>query len=127
MTKGKYKSDKLLSEVESPSCKMYTLGHDYDIPDIHATGLRFHGLSPILSYLLYKKQFIPVALSQDECIIAAKILAKTEGIISAPESYYSIAYVIREARKNDKAVILSTITGNGFLDLNIFENDQHTL
>lgn len=121
MTKGAYKFDYPgVSSNQYPKCKMYSLGYNYTPPNIHATGLRYHAISPILSYLLYKKKFTPVAIPQEEALDAAKMLARSEGIITAPESSYSIARIIREAKMNNGDVLLTAITGNGCLDLNAY-------
>lgn len=123
MTKGVYKFDYPgVSSNQYPRCKMYSLGYNYIPPNIHATGLRYHGVSPIISYLLSKKKFTPFAVPQQEALDAAKLLASSEGIITAPESSYSIAKIIREAKVNNGDVLLTAITGNGYLDLNAYEN-----
>jgi len=123
MTKGAYKYDYSgVSSNQYPKCKMYSLGYNYTPPNIHATGLRYHAVSPIISYLLNRKKFIPVAISQQEALEAAKMLARSQGIVTAPESSYSIAQIIREAKKNNSDILLTTVTGNGYLDLNAYEN-----
>jgi tryptophan synthase beta chain len=121
MTKGVYRFDYPgVSSNQYPRCKMYSLGYNYTPPNIHATGLRYHAVSPIISYLLNKNKFTPAAIPQEEALNAAKLLAKSEGIITAPESSYSIAKVIREANMNNGDVLLTAVTGNGYLDLNAY-------
>lgn len=120
MTKGQYRFDHPMTDPKYPKCKMYTLGYEYTPSDLHATGLRFHGLSPILSYLLSKNTFTPYSITQNDAIKAACLLAQTEGIIVAPESSYSMAQLIKEAKKNEGTVLLSCVTGNGYLDLNAY-------
>lgn len=120
MTKGEYRYDYPGSSKQYPRLKMYTLGHNYTPPNIHSTGLRYHGTSPIISYLLDKNVVKAYALEEEEALKSALLFTEVEGIIPAPESSYGIAKVIEEAKKNDEKVILSIITGNGFLDLDAF-------
>jgi tryptophan synthase beta chain len=106
--------------------KMYTLGHTYQPPPIHAGGLRYHGKAPSLSYLINKGYMRSVAYHQTEIFEAARIFARTEGMITAPETAHNIKYVIDEALKckqtGEKKVIAFNNCGHGLLDLQAYEN-----
>ncbi len=104
---------------------MYTLGKDFIPPPIHAGGLRYHGMAPLVSHLV-KSGFIQAkAYSQDKVFEAAKIFLNTEGILPAPESAHAIAAVIDQAlvAKNEKKPvnILFNLSGHGFLDISAYE------
>ena len=120
-TRGTYTYDYGDSAKLTPLIKMYTVGHDYANPPIHAGGLRHHGKSPLISYLIYNNFMRSVAYHQNEVFEAARIFAKTEGIIVAPETAHTIKCVIDEALKckktNEKKVITFALTGHGLLDL----------
>jgi tryptophan synthase beta chain len=105
----------------TPMLKMHSLGHDFMPQAIHAGGLRYHGMSPIVS-LLYKNKVIDAeALHQDETFAAGKLFAETEGIIAAPESCHAIASAINHAKAakkaNEEKVIVFNLSGHGLLDL----------
>jgi len=105
----------------TPLLKMYTLGHDFMPDPIHAGGLRYHGMSPIVS-LLYKTGVINAeAIPQDETFVAGQLFTRTEGVIPAPESCHAIASTIRhalECKKTGKEeVIVFNLSGHGLLDL----------
>lgn len=120
LTKGEYRYDFGDSAGLTPMMKMYTLGKDFVPPSIHAGGLRYHGAAPIVSKLLYEKMISAAAVSQDEVFEAGKLFAKVEGIVPAPESAHAIAYVIKEAKKNEKKTIVFTLSGHGYFDLNAY-------
>jgi len=120
LTKGEYRYDFGDSAGLTPMMKMYTLGKDFVPPAIHAGGLRYHGAAPIVSKLLYEKLISAAAVSQDEVFEAGKLFAKVEGIVPAPESAHAIAYVIKEAKKNEKKTIVFTLSGHGYFDLNAY-------
>ncbi len=120
LTKGEYRYDFGDSAGLTPMMKMYTLGKDFVPPAIHAGGLRYHGAAPIVSKLLYEKLMSAAAVSQDEVFEAGKLFAKVEGIVPAPESAHAIAYVIKEAKKNEKKTIVFTLSGHGYFDLNAY-------
>jgi len=120
LTKGEYRYDFGDSAGLTPMMKMYTLGKDFVPPSIHAGGLRYHGAAPIVSKLLYEKLISAAAVSQDEVFEAGKLFAKVEGIVPAPESAHAIAYVIKEAKKNEKKTIVFTLSGHGYFDLNAY-------
>jgi tryptophan synthase beta chain len=120
LTKGEYRYDFGDSAGLTPMMKMYTLGKDFVPPSIHAGGLRYHGAAPTVSKLLYEKLISAAAVSQDEVFEAGKLFAKVEGIVPAPESAHAIAYVIKEAKKNEKKTIVFTLSGHGYFDLNAY-------
>ncbi|WP_448378512.1 TrpB-like pyridoxal phosphate-dependent enzyme [Fervidobacterium sp.] len=120
LTKGEYRYDFGDSAGLTPMMKMYTLGKNFVPPAIHAGGLRYHGAAPIVSKLLYEKLISAEAVSQDEVFEAGKLFAKVEGIVPAPESAHAIAYVVKEARKNEKKTIVFTLSGHGHFDLNAY-------
>lgn len=125
-TKGKYTYDFGDTAGMTPLLKMLTLGRDFRTPPIHAGGLRYHGMAPIISYLVAKGYMRSVAYTQREIFEAARIFARTQGIISAPESAHEIKYVIDEARRcrdtGEKKVIVFNHSGHGLLDLSGYEN-----
>ncbi|WFO76365.1 TrpB-like pyridoxal phosphate-dependent enzyme [Desulfurococcaceae archaeon MEX13E-LK6-19] len=119
LTRGVYKYDYGDTAGLTPLLKMFTLGHKYRVPPIHAGGLRYHGMAPTIS-LLYKLGYIKaVAYHQTEVLEAAKLFAQLEGIIPAPESAHAIKAVIDIARKyrNERKTILFNLSGHGLLDL----------
>ena len=94
-------------------------------PGIHAGGLRYHGMSPILS-LLYNLGFLEAQSYQQKAIFeAAMLFARTEGIVVAPESAHAIKAAIEEAQKctqeGEEKVILFNLSGHGFLDLGAYD------
>ncbi len=107
----------------TPLLPMYTLGHDYIPPGIHAGGLRYHGMAPIVSAMLREKLFEPIAVKQLECFEAGVLFARAEGIIPAPESCHAVRGAIMEALKdpNDPKVIVFNLSGHGLLDLASYE------
>jgi tryptophan synthase beta chain len=108
---------------------MYTLGSDF-IPDpIHAGGLRYHGMSPILSGLYNAGLVEAVAVEQRTVFEAAIQFARAEGIVPAPESAHAIRTAIDEAldarEKGEKRVILFNLSGHGMLDLSAYDQYLH--
>jgi tryptophan synthase beta chain len=124
-TRGVYTYDYGDTAEMTPLLKMLTIGHGYACPPIHAGGLRYHGMAPLISYLIYKGYMRSVAYSQTEVFEAAKILAQTEGLIIAPETAHSLKYVLDEALKckktGEKKVIAMNYSGHGLLDLTAYE------
>ena len=106
--------------------KMHTLGHDF-IPDpIHAGGLRYHGMSPLLSHIYELGIFNAVAKPQSECFAAGVLFARTEGIVPAPEPTHALAAVVEEAKRcaetGEDKVILTALCGHGLLDLAAYDS-----
>jgi tryptophan synthase beta chain len=109
----------------TPLMKMHTLGHSF-IPDpIHAGGLRYHGMSPLVSHLYELGLVEAEAIGQVECFEGALRFARTEGILPAPEPTHAIAAAIREAlacrESGEEKVILTALCGHGHLDLAAYE------
>jgi len=121
LTKGEFRYD--LGDVAgmTPYLPMYTLGHSYMPHPLHAGGLRYHGMSPLVSQAAADGLIDPVSVPQLECFKAAITFARSEGIIVAPETSHAIAQVVREAEKAREAgreeVILFGLSGHGMLDL----------
>jgi len=103
----------------TPLLYMYTLGHDFIPPGIHAGGLRYHGMSPMLSALVREDIINPLKVHQLECFEAGVLFAKTEGIIPAPETCHAIRGAIIEATQdlNDPKTILFNFSGHGLIDM----------
>jgi tryptophan synthase beta chain len=125
LTRGVYAYDFGDAGKYVPPVKMYTLGHGFIPPSVHAGGLRYHGAAPIVSLLLAKGIIRAEALKQKETFEAAVLFARTEGIIPAPESAHAIATAIREAKKcketGQKKVILFNLSGHGHFDMSAYE------
>lgn len=126
LTRGEYRYDYGDVAKFTPLAKMYTLGHNFMPAGIHAGGLRYHGMSTLISQLAHEGYIDPVAYTQNACFNAAHIFAKSEGIVPAPESSHAIRAAIDEALKakeeNRETVILFGLSGHGFLDLASYEN-----
>jgi len=100
---------------------MHSLGHGFIPPAIHAGGLRYHGMAPLVSHVKQLGLIEATALPQTECYEAALLFAHTEGFIPAPETSHAIAQTIREAKKakeeGKERVILMNWSGHGLMDL----------
>ena len=107
----------------TPLLKMHTLGAKFVPPGIHAGGLRYHGMAPIVSALLRENLMESLALHQTECFEAATIFARSEGIIPAPESSHAIRGAIVEAKKPENAgkVIVFNLSGHGHFDMTSYD------
>ena len=105
----------------TPLLAMNSLGHGFIPPPIHAGGLRYHGMSPLVSHAVKEGLVTPQALQQLECYEAGVLFSRTEGIIPAPETCHAIASTIREANKakeeGKEKVILFNFSGHGMMDL----------
>ncbi|MDX9852032.1 MAG: TrpB-like pyridoxal phosphate-dependent enzyme [Anaerolineaceae bacterium] len=125
LTRGLYRFDYGDTAQLAPIVKMFTLGHDFMPPAIHAGGLRYHGVAPQLSALYDAGLIEATAIGQLEVFEAATLFAKTEGIIPAPESSHAIRVAIDEAiqAKNmgEKRVILFNLSGHGHFDLSAYD------
>ena len=113
----------------TPLIPMYTLGHDFMPPSIHAGGLRYHGDSPIISLLVKTGRMEAVAYPQGKVFEAAKQFAVTEGKVAAPEAAHGIRAAIDEAlaakETGEEKVILFNYCGHGFLDLAAYDDFNH--
>ncbi len=105
----------------TPLLPMHTLGHNFVAPPLHAGGLRYHGMAPLVSQAVVEGLLEPMSIPQLECYAAAVQWARTEGTICAPETSHAIAATIREAKKareeGREKVILFGYSGHGLLDL----------
>ena len=121
LTQGTYAYDFGDTAGMTPLMKMHTLGHDF-IPDpIHAGGLRYHGMSPLVSHLYETKEMEAVAKTQRECFDAGVLFARAEGIIPAPESTHAIAEAVRAAKAEEHGSILIGLSGHGLIDLGAYQ------
>lgn len=124
MTAGKLAYDSGDVNMMTPLLYMYTLGHDFMPPGIHAGGLRYHGMAPIISALIRDNIVVPKSVHQLECFEAGVLFARTEGIIPAPETTHAIRGAIIEAMKEpDKPkTILFNFSGHGLIDMAAYDN-----
>jgi tryptophan synthase beta chain len=125
LTKGVYAYDFGDTAGMTPLLKMHTLGHGF-VPDpIHAGGLRYHGMSPLLSHIYELGLIEAVAKTQRECFAAGVQFARTEGILPAPEPTHALAACIEEAMRcketGESKVILTALCGHGHLDLAAYQ------
>ncbi len=125
LTKGVYTFDYGDTAKMAPIVKMYTLGHAFVPPPIHAGGLRYHGMAPSLC-ALYKAGYIDaIAVPQLPTFEAAMLFARNEGIIPAPETAHAIRAVIDEAldakEKGEERVILFNFSGHGNFDMSAYQ------
>jgi tryptophan synthase beta chain len=125
LTQGTYAYD--FGDVAglTPLLKMHTLGHDF-IPDpIHAGGLRYHGMSPLISHLYDQGLIEAIAKTQRDCFAAGVLFARTEGIVPAPEPTHALAAAVDEAiaciETGEEKVILTALCGHGHLDLPAYD------
>jgi tryptophan synthase beta chain len=131
LTRGEYRYDFGDTAGLTPLMKMHTLGHDF-VPDpIHAGGLRYHGMAPLISHIYELGLMEALAVEQTECFAAAIRFARTEGIVPAPEPTHALAATIREAlackESGEEKVIVTALCGHGLLDLaayDAFLNDR---
>jgi len=103
----------------TPLLYMHTLGHDFIPPGIHAGGLRYHGMAPIVSAMVRDNIVEPIRLQQLECFKAGVLFAQTEGIIPAPETCHAIRGAIIEATREpeEPKTILFNFSGHGLIDM----------
>ncbi|HKB29231.1 MAG TPA: TrpB-like pyridoxal phosphate-dependent enzyme [Streptosporangiaceae bacterium] len=125
-TRGRYAYDFGDTAGFTPLLKMHTLGHDF-VPDpIHAGGLRYHGMSPLLSHMFELGMFEAVTKPQRECFAAGVTFARAEGIVSAPEPTHALAAAIEEAKRcaqtGEEKVILTALCGHGHFDMSAYQH-----
>lgn len=124
LTRGRYAYDFGDTAQTTPLMRMYTLGSQYIPSPNHAGGLRFHGMSPVLSKLYHDGQFEARSIEQNDVFQHAVSFARCEGHLPAPESSHAIAIAVDEALKcretGEKKVILFGLTGTGYFDLNAY-------
>ena len=125
MTRGPFAYDFGDSVGMVPMMPMHTLGHTFIPEGIHAGGLRYHGMAPLISQLVLDNLIRPVAISQLETFQAGITFAKTEGFISAPETNHAVAVAIREALKakeeGKEKTILFNWSGHGLVDMAAYD------
>jgi tryptophan synthase beta chain len=125
LTQGDLRYDFGDTAETTPLLMMYTLGHKFMPPSIHAGGLRYHGMAPMVSHALKLGLMEAEAYHQTQVFEAGTLFARTEGIVPAPESSHAIAAVMKEAiqarESGEKRVILFNLSGHGLLDLNAYE------
>ncbi|PLX89479.1 MAG: TrpB-like pyridoxal phosphate-dependent enzyme [Desulfuromonas sp.] len=125
LTKGVYEFDYGDTAKMAPISKMYTLGHDFMPPGIHAGGLRYHGAAPLVSQLLDAGIIEARAVGQVECFEAAVQFARAEGIIPAPESSHAIRAAFDEAlqakEEGKEKTILFNLSGHGHVDMAAYD------
>jgi tryptophan synthase beta chain len=123
-TRGTYAYDYGDTAEMGPIVKMHTLGHDFMPAAIHAGGLRYHGMSPLLCGLFDAGLIEATAVGQIKVFEAAVQFAQTEGILPAPESAHAIRTAMDEALKcketGEKKVILFNLSGHGHFDLSAY-------
>ena len=125
LTRGPFKYDHGDTACMTPLMAMHTLGHAFVPAPIHAGGLRYHGMSPLVCQCVVEGLHTPRSIDQIECYEAAMTWAKTEGTICAPETSHAIAAVIQEANKakeeGKEKTILFTYSGHGLMDLSGYD------
>lgn len=125
LTKGEYRYDFGDTAGLTPLMKMHTLGHNFIPEPIHAGGLRYHGMSPLVSHIYELGLVEAIAIPQKECFEAGVLFAKSEGIVPAPEPTHAIAAAVREAiacrESGEEKTILTALCGHGHLDLPAYE------
>ncbi|MDR2966654.1 MAG: TrpB-like pyridoxal phosphate-dependent enzyme [Methanobacteriaceae archaeon] len=126
LTKGKYEYDFGDTNGFTPMLKMFTLGHDFIAPSVHAGGLRYHGMSPQVSLLANEGYIEPRSASQEDVFKCGVLFAKSEGVLPAPETTHAIKAAIDEALKcketGEEKTIMMNFSGHGLLDLKGYEN-----
>jgi tryptophan synthase beta chain len=126
LTKGIYAYDFGDTAKLTPLIKMYTLGHDFVPPGIHAGGLRYHGNSALVSQLYHEKLLEAQAYGQIAVFRSALTFAKSEGLLPAPESSHAIHAAIMEAKRADEEgkqrTILFNLSGHGYFDLAAYDD-----
>lgn len=126
LTRGRYTYDFGDTAGMTPLVKMHTLGHDFVPEPIHAGGLRYHGMSPLLSHIYELGLIEAEARPQKECFAAGVQFARTEGIIPAPEPTHALASVVEQARQcaesGEERVIVTALCGHGHFDMSAYDS-----
>jgi len=125
MTKGSYVYDFGDLAEMTPLLKMHTLGHSFIPPKLHAGGLRYHGMAPLVSFLFKQGLINVAAIPQLETFKAGLLFSRTQGIVPAPETTHAIAELIRQANackeKKEEKCLLFNFSGHGHFDLSAFD------
>lgn len=126
LTQGEYKYDFGDTAGLTPLIKMYTLGHDFVPPSVHAGGLRYHGMAPLVALLKHEKIIEARTVTQTQVFESNKIFAQTEGVIPAPETGHAVKVGMDEAIKcrktGEEKNIIINFSGHGLLDLQGYED-----
>lgn len=126
LTRGPYVYDYGDTAGTTPLLAMYSIGHSFVPPPIHAGGLRYHGMAPLVSLLVKEGLIEARAYKQNEVFAAGVLFAQTEGFIPAPETNHALACVLEEAQKakeaNEEKVILVNFSGHGIIDLSAYDS-----
>jgi tryptophan synthase beta chain len=129
LTEGRFEYDFGDTVGLTPLLPMYTLGHDFMPPPIHAGGLRYHGDAPIISQLVKTGRMEAIAYPQGKVFEAGQLFAVAEGKVAAPEACHGIRAAIDEAlaakETGEEKVILFNYCGHGFLDLAAYDDFNH--
>ena len=129
LTEGRFEYDFGDTAGMTPLLAMYTLGHEFVPPSIHAGGLRYHGDAPIISSLVKSGRMEAIAYPQGKTFEAAVQFARTEGKVPAPETGHAVLAVIEEAlaakETGEERVILFNYSGHGLLDLQAYDDYLH--
>ena len=125
LTRGAYRYDFGDTSGMTPLLPMYTLGHDFVPPPLHAGGLRYHGDSPLVSGLVKAGLVQAAAYAQNECFEAALRFARTEGLVPAPEAAHAVRAAVVEAEAareaGEERVILFNLSGHGHFDMSAYQ------
>ncbi|MBP3883766.1 MAG: TrpB-like pyridoxal phosphate-dependent enzyme [Olsenella sp.] len=126
LTRGRFAYDFADTGRTCPLCRMYTLGNGFIPSPDHAGGLRYHGMSPVVSQLKHDGFLEAVAVRQTDVFAAAEEFARLETILPAPESAHAIHVAMEEARRcaqtGEEKVILFGLTGTGYFDMSAYES-----
>ncbi len=126
LTRGEYRYDFGDTAGMTPLLKMYTLGHDFVPPSVHAGGLRYHGMAPQIALLVKENIIKARAVNQRSIFESGVTFAKAEGVIPAPETCHAIKVAIDEAKKckktGEEKTIVINFSGHGLLDLQGYED-----
>jgi tryptophan synthase beta chain len=129
LTKGEYRYDFGDTAGLTPLMKMHTLGHGFIPEPIHAGGLRYHGMAPLVSHVYELGLVEAISIPQLECFSGAIQFARAEGIVPAPEPTHAIAAAVREAlacrESGESKTILTALCGHGHLDLASYDKYLH--
>ena len=124
LTKGKFAYDFGDTGKLTPLVKMHTLGSSFVPPGFHAGGLRYHGMSPLVSHLVNEGHIEPISYKQIECFDAGVLFAKAEGILPAPEANHAVKGAIEQAllakEAGESKVILFNLCGHGHFDMQAY-------
>jgi tryptophan synthase beta chain len=125
MTKGPFTYDFGDTAKMTPLLKMHTLGHGFIPPGIHAGGLRYHGMAPLVSHGVDLGLIEPQVYHQNLCFEAAVTFARTEGLLPAPETSHAICAVVEEAKRckaeGKEELIVFNFSGHGHFDMAAYE------